>query len=518
VRACAIVLAALGCVIRFDGLGTKVFWHDEAHTGRAIAGSPRWEVIKDVYDGRVHTRDEILVHQFPREVKAAASTFRVLAQEDPKQTPLYFVLARAWAKTFGSSTAVLRALSAVLGILSLPLVFLLSRELFGRSLERWVAVGLFAVSPLHFVYAQEARQYIMWVDLVLLSSWLLLLALRRTRERGRSAWWWFALYAGAIGLALFTHLLTVLVMAAHLLFVVVGERFRLTAVVWLTVSAQLAVSLLFWPWARLILAVAKHGTLIPWAATDVGFAEWLRRAAGSYARIFVDGGNGSLHTIGKASAVFALVFALVCVVLLVRFAPPRARLFLILLGSACSMPMIAVDLYSGGWRTIVSRYQFPAVLALQLCVAFGIAHLLMSGERKWRRAGASAALFFVVCGVVSGVRYGRAETWWNKGEGFEAPAAVRFVEQWPAPLLVSSISTRGSVGNALSLAHESSDRSRILLVMEPEMPVIPDEYEDVFLWRVSKAMRRRFIEAGWRLEKADAPKLYRLSRPDVETR
>ena len=61
-----------------------------------------------------------------------------------------------------------------------------------------------------------------------------------------------------------------------------------------------------------------------------------------------------------------------------------------------------------------------------------------------------------------------------------------------------------------------NDRSRILLVVEPEVRVIPDEYEDVFVWRVSNAMLDRLAEAGWRLEEVDVPDLYRLSRPSAE--
>jgi uncharacterized membrane protein len=329
---------------------------------------------------------------------------------------------------------------------------------------------------------------------------------------------WYVLYTGAIGLALITHLLTVLVMAAHLLFVVVGERFRLTIVVWLTASAQLVVALLFLPWARSILAEAKHRAWIPWAATDVGFAEWLRKVIGSFARPFfdIDIGIANLKYIDQARGVLTLAIALVGVVLLVRFAPPRARLFLIFLGSICSMPMIAVDLYSGGWRTVIIRYQFPAVIALQLCVAFGIAHLLMSGERRWRRVGAGTAALLVACGIYSGVCYGRAEVWWNKGSARKLLAAAEYVEHMPAPLVVSSKSNGLSMSTALSLAHVLNDRSGILLVVEPEMPVIPNEYEDVFVWRVSKAMLDRLAEAGWGLEEVDVPDLYSLSRPSEE--
>ncbi len=513
VRGCAIALAILGAFIRLDGLGSKVFWHDEAHTGRVIAGSRKWEVVQEIFDGRVHTRAEMLAHQFPRESRTTADTVRVLAREDPRQVMLYFVLARAWVKAFGSSTEVLRAFSAVLGILALPLVFLLARELFGRSLEGWTAVGLLAVSPLFFVYSQEARQYMLWVDFVLLASWLLLLAQRRVRERGRAGWWWFVLYAGAIALALLTHLLTVLVMAAHLLFVFLDERLRLKATVWLTACSHAVVAALFWPWARLIIVEGESRPWIPWAAKEVSFSLWSRRAAGSYAKTFFDIGDGSFLNIGRPPAVLALLVAVVCVVLLIRFAAPRARLFVLLLGSACSLPMIAVDLWSGGVRTLVTRYQFPALIALELAAAFGLACLLASREQSRRLAGAAAAVFLVSCGLYSAVFYVRAEIWWSKSSEIRTPAAVRTIEQRPAPLVVTSKFNRAGVATALSFAHTASGRTRLVLVVEPEMPVIPDGFEDVFVWRVSKAMRERFLDAGWRVEKVDAPDLYRLFRP-----
>ncbi len=510
VRVCALTLVVGGLLFRFSGLGSKVFWWDETHTGRAIAGSFWPEIVEDIFDGQVHTRDEILVHQFPREGRTTVTTMRVLVWEDPRQVPLYFVLARAWVKILGPSTTILRAFSAVLSIISLPLVFLLGRELFRRSLEGWVAVGLFAVSPLHLVYAQEARQYMLWVDLVLLASWLLLLALNRTSELGRPAWLWFFLYTGAIGLTLITHLLTVLVMAAHLLFIVASERFRLTIAVWLTAAAQFVVALLFSPWALSILAEAKHRAWISWAATDVSIAQWLRMVIGSYARPFFDINTGiaDLKFIDQAPVVLVLVFVLAGVALLIRWAPRQSRLFLVLLGLMCSMPMIVVDLFSGGWRTVVIRYQFPVVIAMQLCVAFAIARLLTSSERRWRRAGAGMAVLLVVCGVFSCVLYRRTDVWWSKGRAGALLAATEYVERWPEPLVVSS-----GMGTSLSLAHASSDRVRFLCVEDPETPVIQDEFEDVFLFKVSEAMLDRLTDSGWRLEKVGVPGLHRLSRP-----
>lgn len=112
--------------------------------------------------------------------------------------------------------------------------------------------------------------------------------------------------------------------------------------------------------------------------------------------------------------------------------------------------------------------------------------------------------------------YGRTDVWWNRASARGLLAATEFIERSSAPLVVSSNSDGHSMGTVMSLAHASSDRSRFLLVVEPEMPVIPDEFEDVFLWSVSEAMLDRLTDSGWRVQEVDAPDLHRLSRPNVE--
>jgi uncharacterized membrane protein len=518
VRGVALLLAAFGCWIRFDGLGSKVVWWDETHTGRAIAGSFWGEIIEDVFDGEVHTRDEILVHQFPRDDRSVVDTIYVLVWEDPRQTPLYFVLARAWVKMLGSSEAILRGFSAFLGILGLPLAFLLSRELFGRSLEGWITVGLIAVSPLHFVYAQEARQYILWVDLVILSSWLLLVASRRTRERDRPAWLWWILYTGALGLTLITHLLTVFIMAAHFLFAVISEKFRLSSVVKLTAAALVLVSLLFSRWAWSIFLDSRDRPWVVWAATDVPFWGWLRRVAGSIARTFVDLPDNIVNAgfSSRVLIVFVLLFVLASVAVLIRFAPQRARLFVVLLGLSCWLPMIVVDLSSGGWRAAVSRYHLPTTFALELCAAFAIAYLLSNKQRAIRLGAAVTAAFVLGCGIYSNSFYRQSETWWNKFSGRDLLTTAKLVDRYSSPLVVTSMDDPMGMFTSLAFAHAASDRTGIQIVVEPEMPVIPREYENVFVWRVSDDMLNRLADSGWVLQQLAAPDLYRLKRPKVE--
>jgi uncharacterized membrane protein len=63
-----------------------------------------------------------------------------------------------------------RGTSALFGLLLPAAAFWLMRELFGRGPVPWVAAALVAFSPLHLLYAQEARQYALWMLLFLASS------------------------------------------------------------------------------------------------------------------------------------------------------------------------------------------------------------------------------------------------------------------------------------------------------------------------------------------------------------
>jgi uncharacterized membrane protein len=513
VRGCAIALVLLGCFFRFHGLSSKVVWHDETHTGTAIAGSSRDEVLANVYDGRVHTRGDLLVHQFPRDDRAAVDTIRVLAKDQPRHPPLYFVLARAWVRVFGSSISALRALSAVLSLLVLPVVFLLCRELPRDDVSGWVAVGLIAISPLHIVYGQEARQYMLWVVLVSTAGWLLLRAVPRAQHHGNRAGRWFGLYAITLALALYTHLLTALVLAAHLLFVVVAERFRLTGGVRRAGLAMVGAAVLFAPWLVVLVADSlSPRPWIAWAQDPVTLGEWSVQVGAAYSRIFFQLESARLFPDDQLLGAIPLAVAAVCAVWGLRWAPRRALMFLIALVTVCSMPFVAADLVSEGWRTAVIRYQFPAVFGLQLCVALGIAHLLTSGASRQRRAGVASAVLLVTCGFVSGVEYGRSRVWWNKPYGREVVAAADVINRSPAPLLVSSYLEKQSLGKTISLAHSLGDSAQVQLVVAPEVPVIPDESGTVYAWRLPGKVRRRLAEQGWKSTGLDPPRLYRLTR------
>ena len=114
------------------------------------------------------------------------------------RAPLYPLLAHFWQMAFGDSQAALRALSALFGTLSVPLVALIGRELFdGRT--GLVAALFMALSPFQLYFSQEYRYYSLAILLTLASMWFFIRAL----ETGRGGA--FALYALFTALHVYAH-------------------------------------------------------------------------------------------------------------------------------------------------------------------------------------------------------------------------------------------------------------------------------------------------------------------------
>ena len=72
--------------------------------------------------------------------------------------PLYYGLLHVWTALLGSSEAAARALSALFGAATIPVVYLLGRRVVDASVGV-VAALVLAISPFHIRFAQEARMY-----------------------------------------------------------------------------------------------------------------------------------------------------------------------------------------------------------------------------------------------------------------------------------------------------------------------------------------------------------------------
>jgi mannosyltransferase len=165
-RDVAIVLALTGvaAVLRFSTLDHQSFWIDEAETARLL---------------------HLPLHGF----------FDALREQT--SPPLFYALAWAWSQVFGTGEVGLRSLSAIFGVLTVPVAYLLARRVAGPR-AALLAGAFVATSPEMVWFSQEARPY---STVVLLAGLSLYGAVRAVQEGRRR---WLALWAAgaALGLAI----------------------------------------------------------------------------------------------------------------------------------------------------------------------------------------------------------------------------------------------------------------------------------------------------------------------------
>lgn len=118
--------------------------------------------------------------------------------------PAYLILLFGVQKLFGHSEAALRLPSAIAGIVSLWLIYLLGRKLYSWR-EGVIAAGLMAVSWAPVYYSQEARPYAFVILLSLLTTYLWLPFLPLPGGRAKISAWQVAAYAAAALAAAYCH-------------------------------------------------------------------------------------------------------------------------------------------------------------------------------------------------------------------------------------------------------------------------------------------------------------------------
>lgn len=121
---------------------------------------------------------------------------RLIQLEYPEQAhaPLFYFVNYYWAKWVGTDVYRLRLLPVFLGLLAIPLIYMLGK-LVHSPFAGLVAALCFALSPQHIWYSQEIRPYSLLTPIAVLSTYALL---RATREEKRR-WWILNLALNAIG-------------------------------------------------------------------------------------------------------------------------------------------------------------------------------------------------------------------------------------------------------------------------------------------------------------------------------
>lgn len=470
-----IAILGIGIVFRVINIEEKVYWHDEAYTSLRISGYTMKEFAQGAYANREKSIKYLQTFQRFKPGSQLKDTIRSLAVEDSQHPPLYYILLRYWVKLFGNSITAIRSLSILFGLLAFPCLYWLCLELFQSSFGAWVAIALFAVSPVHVLFAQEARQYALWTVTILAASAALLRAMRLNTK------WNWAIYAIALATSFYTFFLSGLVAVGHGIYVFVTEKYRLSkrAIAYLLASGLGL--LIFAPW---ILSLINNYTMFQmttgWTNNSLPAVIFMRRWLFNLGHIFFDFG---LETDEKFIALYIILLALIIYAFYfsIRHAPVRVWLFVITLIGATTLPLLLPDLIKGGQRSIVARYLFPSYIGVQLAVAYLLSYKISQTKLLTRKIWQAIATLLILAGIISCSISSPANTWWIKEISQRNPQVAALLNQANNPLVIS---TNGCInnGNLLSLSYLLEPKVRLRLVDIAPLAQIPQNSGDTFIY------------------------------------
>jgi uncharacterized membrane protein len=488
-----IVVLIVGIFFRFYNLGTKVYWHDEIYTSLRVTGYTVAEVTKQIFNGRVITREAFAKFQSLNPEKNLGDTIKSLAVEDPQHPPLYYVITRLWAQIFGSSITAIRSLSAFISLLAFPCIYWLCRELFNVPLSLpYLAIALIAVSPIQLIYAQEAREYMLWVVTILVSSASLLRAIRLEfkwqLEKERIFTW--GIYALTLALSLYTSLLSGFVAVAHGIYIIAMKKFHWHKTVKAYSIASLTAFLSFTPWILVVLAnFSKFHDSTAWTATRSPWWAVIQSWLMQLSRIFFDLNFGFENPLSYLITPIFFIFVGYSIYFLCRTTHPQAWLFIITLIIVPALPLMLPDLILGGNRSLTERYLMPSYLGIQLAVAYLLATQLYNGNWSRRRIWKTITALVIISGIFSGAVSSQAETWWSKVVSPGNPKVAKIINHTSRPLLLSD-AFGINYGNVFSLSYLLESKVHFQLFKNSNIPKRSPGFTNVFFLNPSGKLQK----------------------------
>ena len=500
-----LLVLVLGIIFRLGNLDVKPYWEDEIYTSMRISGYQS-EMLKKVVLGKpiqVKTLSQYL------DVKSGQSWIdtSIALVNKPEHTPLYFLLTRAWAKLFGSSIWSMRAFPAIVSLLTLPLFYWLALLLFESPTVARTTLCLACVSPIMIRYAQEARPYSLWIVCILLSSIMLLRALRLDTKRS----WIY--YSATVSLAFLTHLLSGFVFLVHSLYVLILLRFH-----WLIPKARssekisdsslsshnllnkqklqhyfkaLGIGLLpLLPWFVLLISrLSSVQEAAHWLNEDQPLTELIIKWVENIIRIFsVPFPSQDIRFLFLAIPICILlawsVFKMISKSHLQGWLLPTLLCII-----PCGILMVS-DLFWGGQKSTVSRYLLPSYIGALLTFGFG----LSSNYRELHKysknyAFVKSVIFYSVLIVAISASWFNLQspTWWGTESSSEISATQAIIHNSNQAMVISDQRFGDFMFFAFSLRPTD-----YILWLKPNHNInegyISDDSKSIFLWGPSESL------------------------------
>jgi len=332
-RLALFLILSTATFVRVYGLGGPSFWVDEVYSAMVV------ESFSKMWASDVHP-------------------------------PLYYALLYLWA-SFSTTDYWLRLLSAVLGVLTVAMTYVVGRIVFNTPAALWAAAFL-AIMPIHVEYSQEARPYALLTFLFATGVWAVFLVEGR---RPLSPWLLYVVssllmcYSHGIGFVFWLGL--TIGLAAHLYFK------HSTKAPWIAFGlANALILLLFSPWFSLLKSSYVGGKyvksssslLTPFAIPLYSFAFGqippLSAVLAKFVRI--DSPPTTINWI--------LVLPVICLLAIAAMTPARTRRCSIVLFLTLAAPIAILFTVSiTAQPMLIPRTALPSVVPLVLLLGLGVA-------------------------------------------------------------------------------------------------------------------------------------------------
>ncbi|WP_163709454.1 glycosyltransferase family 39 protein [Mangrovibacterium lignilyticum] len=391
-----LVIVLIGVSLKFYKINQQFFWDDEVCTVLHTSGVPMSQYEKEIPVNQIlHKKyfDDLLKLN-DRGLKISDQFVGLM--EMPQVTPGHYYYFIFLTRIFGDDYRVFRYFSLVAFLLSVPILFFLTKKIFNSGLAGWIAISFYTVSPFFQEYAQEARYYTLWAFAVILMHYLFLMAL----EKQAVKWWMLYVFFGFF--AIHTTILVFITLLAHFIYGLIYYRALWKKIV----LSQFIIFLTSVPWLIFIfinrediiqsLAWQKIGSWSDLSVFDLLLIH-INHTIDSFTYFFNLGVGEFWQTAGRW---FYGILMGLAVIVFFRRAEAKPKLFVGLIAFLGVAVLIAMDLIRSSGSSDLSRYLLFNFIGFYVLVSFSLKRALV----KWPMVFGCVFLIVIALGITSSLK------------------------------------------------------------------------------------------------------------------
>lgn len=488
-----IVITLIGVSLKFYQIDNRLFWADEISTILHTSGIPLSQYDKlippneinssKIYNDLIHLnrQDYTLVQQ----IKGLFSSTNL--------TPFHYVPLMIWYRLIGDDPQDYRLFSIFIFIITLPVLFLLAKQLFKSELLAWLTISLYSVSPTFHLFARESRYYILWAFFIMLSHYLFLNAI----EKNQLKWW--ILYTITGILSLYTSVISGIVILGHLLYMLIFKR-----ELWRHFGISIGIMLLIYiPWIYSIFI--NRNEIVQAMSWQINKDSSLNliillivqlmgsTQVFSYLVDWSQYTGGSTDSVDPMMGVSALLMILTLVILIIAFiylfrkSLREVKYFLLIMILPSMIFYYTLDLIRNSWLSAMWRYQMISLIG----ILFLVANYFGSKIKEGKIIHLFIFISFIFTGIYSINVLSHNPCWMTRNDCTEDLSDAKLLTRSDHTLVITDFVKH--FNDFMVVLNECNSDDIDVLYASPDISHVEDklkgkEYSEIFVFHASSEL------------------------------